>query len=192
MTRRSIHKLMKSFKEHEREFRSPGKLVMTRSLNYLSSPELNLFFDQEDLNEEKAYFELKCQFLKELRDNTFSGADNEDANEHIEKVLEIINLFHIPEPDETLSQAWERFKELLLRCPQHYLTNIQEVILFYKGLDVPTKQILDSKGVIPSMNATNAKKSIQDMADYSQKWHNGRSTRARSTDTSDGLAAIQA
>ncbi|GKF39613.1 hypothetical protein Tco_0119674, partial [Tanacetum coccineum] len=41
-------------------------------------------------------FELKGQFLKELRENTFSGSDNEDANEHIEKVLEIVNLFHVP------------------------------------------------------------------------------------------------
>ncbi|GKC02843.1 hypothetical protein Tco_0994453 [Tanacetum coccineum] len=30
------------------------------------------------------------------------------------------------------------------------------------------------------------------MANHSQKWHNGRSTRTRSIDTSDGLAAIQA
>ncbi|GKF05929.1 hypothetical protein Tco_0036597 [Tanacetum coccineum] len=37
--------------------------------------------------EEKDSFELKDQFLKELRENTFSGSDNEDANEHIEKVL---------------------------------------------------------------------------------------------------------
>ncbi|GKE61084.1 hypothetical protein Tco_1511451 [Tanacetum coccineum] len=35
---------------------------------------------------EKVQFELKGQFLKELRDNTFSGSDNEDANEHIEKM----------------------------------------------------------------------------------------------------------
>nr|GEU71067.1 hypothetical protein [Tanacetum cinerariifolium] len=34
--------------------------------------------------------------VKELRDNTFSGSDQEDENEHIEKVLEIVNLFHIP------------------------------------------------------------------------------------------------
>ncbi|GJZ64251.1 hypothetical protein Tco_0620672 [Tanacetum coccineum] len=46
--------------------------------------------------EDKDSFELKGQFLKELRDNTFSGSDHEDANEHIEKVLEIIDLFHIP------------------------------------------------------------------------------------------------
>ncbi|GJX00182.1 hypothetical protein Tco_0184095 [Tanacetum coccineum] len=31
------------------------------------------------------HFELKGQFLKELRDYTFSGSDHEDANEHIEK-----------------------------------------------------------------------------------------------------------
>ncbi|GJW14792.1 hypothetical protein Tco_0018925 [Tanacetum coccineum] len=42
------------------------------------------------------HFELKRQFLKELRDNTFSGSKHEDANEHIEKVLEIVDLFHIP------------------------------------------------------------------------------------------------
>ncbi|GKG23632.1 hypothetical protein Tco_0391668, partial [Tanacetum coccineum] len=46
--------------------------------------------------EDNDNFEQKGQFLKELRTNTFSGSDHEDANEHIEKVLEIIDLFHIP------------------------------------------------------------------------------------------------
>ncbi|GKB33532.1 hypothetical protein Tco_0872933 [Tanacetum coccineum] len=172
----------------------------------------------------KDQFELKGQFLKELRENMFSGSDNEDANEHVEKVLKIVDLFHVlnivvdqlmlrvfpisltgaasrwlrnkptgsiktwedlktkflnkycppsrtakkieeinnfqQEPDETLYQAWERFKELLIKCPQHYLTEMHEVILFYNGLDIPTRQILDSRG--------------------------------RSTETYDGLAAIQA
>ncbi|GJY51786.1 hypothetical protein Tco_0442633 [Tanacetum coccineum] len=121
----------------------------------------------------------------ELRENTFSGSNHEDANEHIEKVLKIVDLFHVPnitqdqlilrvfpislngaashwltnepigsiktweelktkflnkycppartakkmeeinnfqqEPEETLLQAWEHFKELLMKCPQHYL-----------------------------------------------------------------------
>ncbi|GKD58876.1 hypothetical protein Tco_1296385 [Tanacetum coccineum] len=74
--------------------------------------------------DEKAQFELKDQFLKELRDNTFSGSDHEDANEHIEKVLEI-------------------------------------------GLEVPTRQILDSKGAIPTMTAADAKVAIQEMAEHS-------------------------
>ncbi|GJT76804.1 hypothetical protein Tco_1043529 [Tanacetum coccineum] len=42
------------------------------------------------------HFELKGKFLKELRYNTFSGSEHEDANEHIKKVLEIVDLFHIP------------------------------------------------------------------------------------------------
>ncbi|GJY19719.1 pyruvate dehydrogenase (acetyl-transferring) kinase, mitochondrial [Tanacetum coccineum] len=186
--------------------------------------------------EDKDNFELKGQFLKELRTNTFSGSDHEDANEHIEKVLEIVDLFHIPnitidqvmlrafpmsltgaashwlrneptgsittwdglktkflnkycppartakkmeeinnfqqEPDENLYQAWERFKELLMKCPQHYLTEMQEVILFYNGLGIPTRQILDSRGAIPSKTTADAKVDIQEMAEYSQKWHN--------------------
>ncbi|GKA71600.1 reverse transcriptase domain-containing protein [Tanacetum coccineum] len=205
--------------------------------------------------EDKDNFELKGQFLKELRTKTFSGSDHEEVNEHIEKVLEIVDLFHIhnitihqvmlrafhmsltgaasrwlrnkpsssittwedlntkflskycppartakkmeeinnfqQEPDENLYQAWERFKELLMKCPQHYLTEMQEVVLFYNGLDVPTRQILDSRGAIPSKTAADAKVAIQEMAEYSQKWHNGTS-RTRSTETSNGLAAIQA
>ncbi|GKE37464.1 retrovirus-related pol polyprotein from transposon TNT 1-94 [Tanacetum coccineum] len=166
-------------------------------------------------------FELKGQFLKDLHKHTFSGSENKDANEYIERVLEIVDLFTTPdvtqdqlmlhvlpitltgaanrwlrnepsclittweiikgnflskycppsrttkkmeeinnfqqEPNETLYQAWERFKELLLRCPQHYLTSMQEVILFDKGLDVPTRKILDSKGGVPKMSAADAK-----------------------------------
>ncbi|GJY82056.1 hypothetical protein Tco_0913667 [Tanacetum coccineum] len=247
------------FSDHEDQFEEE----VTKAIGELTM-EGYMMKTQEDYGsgiarpkfDDKAHFELKGQFLKELRDNTFSKSDNEDANEHIEKVLEIVDLFHIPdvtdyqimlrvfpmsltgaanrwlrnkpagsidtwetlknkflskycppaltakkmeeinnfqqEPDETLYQAWERLKELLLRCPQHYLTDMQEVISFYKGLDVPTRQILNSKGAIPSMKAADAKKAVQDMADHSQKWHNGTSTRTRSTDTSDGLAFIQA
>ncbi|GJT41079.1 retrovirus-related pol polyprotein from transposon TNT 1-94 [Tanacetum coccineum] len=179
------------------------------------------------------HFVLKGRFLKELHDNTFSGSEHEDTNEHIEKFLKIVDLFHIPnitqdqimlrnfpvsltgeasrwlrneptgsiltwevlktkflskyclpactakkmeeinnfqqEPYESLFQALERFKELLMKCPQHYLTDMQELILFYNGLDVPTRQILDSKGAIPTRTAANAKIAIQEMAECSQK-----------------------
>nr|GEV28894.1 hypothetical protein [Tanacetum cinerariifolium] len=46
--------------------------------------------------EDKDNFELKGQFLKELRINTFSGLDHEDVNEHIKKSFKIVDLFHIP------------------------------------------------------------------------------------------------
>ncbi|GJR68947.1 hypothetical protein Tco_0015012 [Tanacetum coccineum] len=161
----------------------------------------------------KDQFELKGQFLKELRENTFSTVSRWLRNKptssiktwedlktkflnkycpprRTAKKIEEINNFQ-QEPDETLFQAWERFKELLMKCPQNYLTEMQEVILFYNGLDIPTRQILDSRGAIPTKTAEDAKKAIQEMAEYSQKWHNGTS-RGRSTENFDGLAAIQA
>ncbi|GKE67110.1 hypothetical protein Tco_1521271, partial [Tanacetum coccineum] len=196
MTRSSTKELITPFENPERVFRSKRRLFETPGLVESSSPELDLFSDIEEHSGEettkiitetmeqymsktrgnygsgvvrpkindKTHFELKGQYLKELHKNTFSGSEHKDANEHIEKALEIIDLFHIPE-----------------------VTQDQEVILFYNGLDVPTRQILDSKGAIPTKTDADAKIAIQEMAEYSQKWHNGTSSKARSTETSDGL-----
>ncbi|GJT19376.1 hypothetical protein Tco_0878082 [Tanacetum coccineum] len=49
----------------------------------------------------------------------------------------------------------------------------------------------NSMPTIDQGTAADAKVAIQGMAEYSQKWHNGTS-RSRSTETSDRLAAIQA
>ncbi|GJV63383.1 putative reverse transcriptase domain-containing protein [Tanacetum coccineum] len=83
MTRSSTKELFTPFKDLEREFRSSRKHYKTLRV---ARPKI----------EDKDNFELKGQFLKELRDNTFSGSDHEDANEHIEIVLEIMDLFYIP------------------------------------------------------------------------------------------------
>ncbi|GJZ65461.1 ribonuclease H-like domain-containing protein [Tanacetum coccineum] len=141
-------------------------------------------------------FEIKSHFMSELRCNLFAGADDEDAHEHVRRVLEITDLFHIPgvtgdaitlivfpitltraarrwknmlpawlittwdllekafirkycpplktakkleeiqnfkqRIDESLYQAWERYNDLLFRCPQHDLNNHQKVHIFYK------------------------------------------------------------
>nr|GEV31593.1 hypothetical protein [Tanacetum cinerariifolium] len=47
-------------------------------------------------------------------------------------------------------------------------------------------------GVIPSKTIADAKVAIQEMAEFSQKWHNGTSSRFRNTETSNGLVVIQA
>ncbi|GJW74700.1 retrovirus-related pol polyprotein from transposon TNT 1-94 [Tanacetum coccineum] len=71
---------------------------------------------------DKDNFKLNGQFLKELRTNTFSGSDHEDANEHIEKVLEIVDLFHIP--NITIDQVMLRaFPMSLTGAASHWLRN---------------------------------------------------------------------
>ncbi|GJZ47408.1 reverse transcriptase domain-containing protein [Tanacetum coccineum] len=41
-------------------------------------------------------FEIKSQFMRELREDTFSGNKDEDAHDHIDRVLSIVGLFNIP------------------------------------------------------------------------------------------------
>ncbi|GJZ88685.1 hypothetical protein Tco_0660467 [Tanacetum coccineum] len=121
-----------------------------------------------------AKFELKGQFLKELRDNTFSGSKNKDVNEHIERVLEIVDLFTTP--DVTQAHLMLRvFPISLIGAASRWLRNEHAGSIttweILKGkflrLDVPTRQILNSKGGVPTMKANGAKKAIQEMADYS-------------------------
>ncbi|GJZ80334.1 protein kinase-like domain, concanavalin A-like lectin/glucanase domain protein [Tanacetum coccineum] len=165
-------------------------------------------------------FEIKSQFMRELREDTFSGNKNDDAHEHVERVLDIVSLFNIPrvshdvvmlrvfpitltgaakrwvdrlppgtidswdllkkaiiqrycppsktakqleeirnfkqEGDKTLYQAWERYNDLLYKCPTHDINNHQKT-----------------------------------MADHSQKWHDGSSSRnIESSSNSEGIAAI--
>ncbi|GKA80898.1 hypothetical protein Tco_0787590 [Tanacetum coccineum] len=69
---------------------------------------------------------------------------------------------------EILYQAWERYNDMLFKCPQH---NHQKVQIFYTGLDISTRKLLDSKGFITLMTPTQALKSIQVMADHSHNWH---------------------
>ncbi|GJW70250.1 hypothetical protein Tco_0127167 [Tanacetum coccineum] len=46
-------------------------------------------------NKGNVNFEIKIQFMQELREDTFSGNKNNDAHEHVERVLDIVRLFNI-------------------------------------------------------------------------------------------------
>ncbi|GKD90797.1 hypothetical protein Tco_1366304 [Tanacetum coccineum] len=175
--------------------------------------------------------------MRELREDTFSRNKNEDAHDHVDRVLNIISLFNIlgvsqdaillhvfpitltrsakrwvdrltpgavntwdlikkafiqrycpltktakrledihnfkQESDKSLYQAWERYNDLLYKCPTHDINSHQ-------------------KGPIPSMTPTQALTAIQTMVDHSHKWHEGTSSRniSRNSNT-DGLAVIE-
>ncbi|GJU46828.1 putative ribonuclease H-like domain-containing protein [Tanacetum coccineum] len=68
-------------------------------------------------------FEIKSQFMSELRCNLFAGTYDEDAHEHVRRVLEITDLFHILGVTRdaamlrvfpiTLTRATRRWKNML-------------------------------------------------------------------------------
>ncbi|GJQ91931.1 hypothetical protein Tco_0003070 [Tanacetum coccineum] len=138
------------------------------------------------------------------------GTDDEDAYEHVCTVLEILDLFHFPnvthdaimlrkleeirnfkqERDETLYHAWERYNDLLYQFPLHDMNCQQKVHIFYTGLDISTRKILNSNEFIPLMTPTQALESIQVMADHSHDWYNETTTRERINDFLDNFDAI--
>ncbi|GJT09335.1 reverse transcriptase domain-containing protein [Tanacetum coccineum] len=181
--------------------------------------------------------------MRELRRKLLKGTDDEDAYEHVRRVLEIADLFHFlgvthdvvmlrvfpitlkgptlrwinrlsaglvttwdllekafirqycppfktakkleiicnfkQEMDETLYHAWERYNDLLFKCPQQDLNNHQKVQIFYTILDISTRRMLDSKEFIPLMTPSQALKSIQIMAGLSHNWYDETITRTR-------------
>ncbi|GJX63119.1 reverse transcriptase domain-containing protein [Tanacetum coccineum] len=133
MKRSSTKELLSPFENPKQTFRQRGGFLISKSRRIEFTRVRSSILDIEEQPRGRG------QFLQELRDNTFSGSEHEDAKEHIEKVIEIVDLF--PHP--------------------------KEVILFYNGLDVPTRQIIDSKGSIPSKTGVDAKVAIQEMAEYS-------------------------
>ncbi|GKB05372.1 hypothetical protein Tco_0833567 [Tanacetum coccineum] len=123
-------------------------------------------------------FEINANFMRELRHKVFTGTDDEDAYEHVCTKLEEIRNFK-QERDETLYHAWERYNDLLYQCTLHDLNSKQKIHIFYTGLDISTRKILDSNGFIPLMTPTQALKSIQVMADHLHNWYDESTTRER-------------
>ncbi|GJS11419.1 reverse transcriptase domain-containing protein [Tanacetum coccineum] len=83
------------------------------------------------------------------------------------------NYQYLGSPQEGLyPKAWERYNDLLYKCPTH---------------DIDRHQ----KGPTPRMRPAEALTAIQTMADHSQKWHDGTTSRnIRSSSSKDGLATL--
>ena len=61
----------------------------------------------------------------------------------IAQLVQEINTFKQFE-GENLAEAWEKFHELLRRCPHHRLTRWMQVHRFYNGLSDLARTIVDA------------------------------------------------
>nr|GEU73638.1 hypothetical protein [Tanacetum cinerariifolium] len=160
--------------------------------------------------------QLITRLSHSFRDDIFFKNKNDDAHEHVERVLDIVSLFNIPGVSHdavmllvfpiTLTGAakrwvdrlppgtidsWDLFKKAFLQryCPPSK-TSKQEVNIFYNGLGTMNRQLLDLQGPISGMTPTQALTAIQTMADHSQKWQDGTSNRnIKGSSNSEGIAA---
>ncbi|GJU06150.1 hypothetical protein Tco_1122580 [Tanacetum coccineum] len=129
-------------------------------------------------------FEIKSQFMRELREDTFSGNKNDDAHEHVERVLDIVSLFNIP--GVTHDAVMLRVFPITLTGAAKSLK--KSVTSSRKEMKHCTKP---GKGPIPAMTHAQALTTIKTMADHSQKWHDNSSSRnIDNISTTEGIDAI--
>ncbi|XP_073049444.1 uncharacterized protein [Primulina eburnea] len=78
---------------------------------------------------------------------------------------------------EVLYEAWERYKELLRKCPNHGYAEWVQIELFYNGLDGPTRGNVDAAagGTIFSKTPEEAYELLEQMTINSYQWPSERS-----------------
>ena len=67
---------------------------------------------------------------------------------------------------ENRAKAWERFHELLRRCPHHRLTRWMQVHTFYNGMSDSTRTVIDVSvgGALMKKTIDQTYGSLEDMA----------------------------
>nr|GEW95439.1 hypothetical protein [Tanacetum cinerariifolium] len=136
-------------------------------------------------------FEIKSQFMRELREDSFFGNKNNDAYEHVEWVLDIVSLFNIPgvSYDTVMLRV---FPITLTRAAKRWMDRLTpRMVNTWICLKKPL-----SKGIIHPLRLQNSLKksatlSKKTKADHSQKWHDSSSSKnVRNSSNSEGIAAI--
>ncbi|KAG9450307.1 hypothetical protein H6P81_010272 [Aristolochia fimbriata] len=148
-------------------------------------------------------FEIKPQILLMIQNNyQFGGLSHEDPNEHIEKFLEICDTFRFKdvtneaEHDEQLYEAWERFKELLRKCPNHGIPLWMQIETFYNGITVSTRNLIDAAagGTMNKKTPNEVYELIEEMSSNMYQYPMERSARGRvaGIQNVDPIVALQA
>ena len=85
---------------------------------------------------------------------------------------------------ETLYDAWERYKDLLRRCPHHGLPLWLQVQTFHNGLNPSTRQMVDAAagGTINNKTPEDAYEFIEEMSLNNYQWQVMRTKPTKAVD----------
>ena len=107
------------------------------------------------------------------------------------KLRNEITSFHQLE-DESLYEAWERFKELLRRCPHHGIPCCIQLETFYNGLNPSTRLMVDASanGALLSKSYTEAYEILEKITNNNYQWPSARQPAARGSAGVHNIDAI--
>nr|GEX93741.1 hypothetical protein [Tanacetum cinerariifolium] len=157
--------------------------------------------------------------MRELKEDTFFGNENDDTHEHLERVLDIISLFNIPGVSHdavmlrvfpiTLTAAkrwvdrlplgtvdsWDLLKKAFIQryCPPSKTAKqLKEICNFKQEGDETLYQAWEwYNDLLYKCPTHDINNHQKTMAYHSQKWHDGSSSRnIESSIKSEGIAAI--
>ena len=92
--------------------------------------------------------------------------------------------------DESLYNAWERYKRLLKRCPMHGIDLTTQLYIFYHSMNYASKGIIDTAccGAFKRKSAEEARQLIEDLAKCNYK---APSEASRSSNRLKGSSVIE-
>ena len=95
----------------------------------------------------------------------------------IAQLVQEINTFGQLE-GENLAEAWDRFHELLRKCPHHRLTRWMQVHTFYNGLRNATRTVIDASagGALMKKTTDQAYEILEDAATNTNQWPREKTT----------------
>ena len=84
---------------------------------------------------------------------------------------------------ESLYEAWEQFKDMIRRCPQHGYQDWFQIQLFYKGLNAQTRTIMDAVAnhTLLSNTGEKAHSFLEEMSTNNYQWPNEWSLAKKAT-----------
>jgi len=76
------------------------------------------------------------------------------------------------EEDDKFSESWERFQEMLIKCPPHGYEKWRLVQFFYQGLTQSNRSMIESMngGAFLSLTGKEAYRTLDQLSDNSQQW----------------------
>ncbi|XP_073019334.1 uncharacterized protein [Primulina eburnea] len=127
-------------------------------------------------------FELEPALINMVKQNQFPGTATSDPHVHLRTFLEITDTLKIEistfrQTDlEQLYEAWERYKELLRKCPNHGFEDWVQIELFYNGLNGQTRGTVDAAagGTIFAKSLEQAYDLLEQMTNNSYQWPSER------------------
>ncbi|CAN6678195.1 unnamed protein product [Malus baccata var. baccata] len=81
-------------------------------------------------------------------------------------------LSYAQKPNEEFHEAWERFKELIRKCPHSGINTTDQMHIFFRGLNMTTKTLVNAScgGTYKDKNAQEACLLFEKMAEDTQQW----------------------